>query len=150
MNRRDLTRSVIALPAGFMALHALPVPAQAAPPAADPDADLLALCRRYMSLERRQNLLTERMFEADEAGDKALSERLFRMQKRCVPLQHAIMSEIVDAEPKTPAGIRAKARVFMTRVQRDLDGTAMRDEGPLWSICRDLLGYDPGEGGGQA
>ncbi|MCG7360820.1 hypothetical protein MHZ93_06100 [Roseomonas sp. ACRSG] len=146
MNRRDLTRSVIALPAGFLALHTLPVPAQAAPPAADPDRDLLALCRRYMSLERRQNLLTERQFAANEAGNKALEDRVFRIQKRYVPHHQEILAEIVDAEPKTPAGMRAKARVFMTRVQRDLDGNPMGDEGPLWSLCRDLLGYDPGEG----
>jgi hypothetical protein len=150
MNRRDLTRSVIALPAGFAALHALPHPVLASPPGRSDDADLLSLCRRYLSLERRQKLLSERMFSADEEGDKALSERLFRMQKRYVPYHQDLLDEIVDAKPQTPAGIRAKARVFMTRVQRDLDGTAMRDEGPLWSLCRDLLGYDPGEGGGQA
>jgi hypothetical protein len=146
MNRRDLTRSVIALPAGFMALHALPHPVMASPPNRSDDADLLALCRRYMSLERRQNLLTERMFEADEAGDKALSERLFRMQKRYVPYHQDLLDEIVDAKPQTKPGLRAKARVFMSRVQRDLDGNPMGDEGPLWSLCRDLLGYDPGEG----
>jgi hypothetical protein len=146
MNRRDLTRSVIALPAGFAALHALPVPAQAAPPAAYPDRELLSLCRRYMSLERRQKLLSERMFSADEEGDKALSERLFRMQKRYVPYHQDLLDEIVDAKPQTKPGLRAKARVFMSRVQRDLDGNPMGDEGPLWSICRDLLGYDPGEG----
>jgi hypothetical protein len=146
MNRRDLTRSVIALPAGFAALHALPVPAQAAPPAADPDRELLALCRRYMSLERRQNRLTERQFDANEAGDKELEERLFRIQKRYVPYQHWLLAEIVDAAPQTPPGLRAKARVFMSRVQRDLDGNPMGDEGPLWSLCRDLLGHDPWEG----
>lgn len=146
MNRRDLTRSVIALPAGFLAWHALPVPAQAAPPAADADRNLLALCRRFMSLERRQGILFDRECEAQQAGDKDLADWLSDVQRSYVPYHHQLKAEIVDTKPQTTEGLHAKARVFMSLVQRDLDGDALGDDGPLWSICRDLLGYDPWEG----
>jgi hypothetical protein len=147
----DMTRrATIALPAGLMALHALVTPAVALPGASDPDHKLLSLCRRFMSMERRQNLLTERMFAADEAGEKALSQRVFTIQKKYVSYQNDLLAEIVEAEPKTAAGLRAKARVFMAWVPRDLEGDPAGDFGPLWSLCRDLLGHDPGEGAGHA
>jgi hypothetical protein len=146
VNRRDLARSAIALPAGFAAPHALPVPVQAAPPAAGPDRELLALCRRYMSMERRQNILFDKECEAEEAGNRDLARWLSDVQRSYVPYQAALRDEIVDIKPETQAGFQAKARVFMTWVPRNLDGRPCGDFGPLWSLCRDLLGYDPGEG----
>jgi hypothetical protein len=146
VNRRDLTRSVIALPAGFAALHALPVPAQAAPPPANADTELLSLCRRYMSMERRQNLLFDKECEAEQAGNRDLAHWLSDVQRSYVPYQAGLRDEIVDIQPQTQAGFQAKARVFMTWVPRNLDGSPCGDFGPLWSLCRDLLGYDPGEG----
>jgi hypothetical protein len=145
VNRRDLTRSVIALPASFVALHAMPAPAQAAPPA-DADRELLALCRRFMSLERRQGTLFEQECKAEQEGNRDLARQLSDVQRSYVPYHHQLKAEIVDTEPQTTEGLQAKARVFMTLVQRDLDGDALGDDGPLWSLCRDLLGYDPGEG----
>jgi hypothetical protein len=148
MNRRDLTRSVIALPAGFVALHALAVPAAAAPPAASADRDLIALCRRYMSIERRQNILFERERAAEMDGDKELARWLHSSQCHYASYQSDILDEIVDAEPKTAEGLRAKARVCMSRVNRSSDGDPLDADTPLWSLCRDLLGHDPGEGAG--
>jgi hypothetical protein len=145
MNRRDLTRSIFALSAGSMALHAVPIAAEAAPQAADDDAGLLSLCRRYMSLERRQDLLFDRECEAERAGDCNLARWLSDVQRQYVPYHHRLLAEIVNTKPKTEAGLLAKVRVFMSRVQRDLEGNPMGDEGPLWSLCRDLLGHDPGE-----
>jgi hypothetical protein len=149
VNRRDLTRSVIALPAGLAALIALPASAKTdklSSFAHDPDADLLSLCRRYMSMERRQNILFDKECEAEEAGNRDLARWLSDVQRSYVPYQAGLRDEIVDIKPETQAGFQAKARVFITWVPRNLDGRPCGDFGPLWSLCRDLLGYDPGEG----
>jgi hypothetical protein len=148
MNRHNLTRSIIAQSASSRAPHALTVPNQAVPPAADADAGLLSLCRRYQSMEGRQNLLFDEECKAQEVGDKDLERWLVAVQRRYVPYQHRLMADIVDAKPKTQAGVLAKASVFMAWVPRDLDGSPAGDFGPLWSLCRDVLGYDPGEGAG--
>ncbi|RKK03304.1 hypothetical protein EBE87_27735 [Pseudoroseomonas wenyumeiae] len=136
---------MIALPVGFVALHALPVPAQAAPPAAETDAELLALCRRYMTAERRYTFLCDQEEIAQEAGQKEREARIGDLIRRAVEYQQDLLAQIVDTPARTVGGVRAKAKVCMSRVQTWATGSVMESDQPMWSLCRDLLGYDPGE-----
>jgi hypothetical protein len=146
MRRRDLAAgAVIALPAGIAALPALAVPAQAAPPAIDPDAELLALCARRQSVMRRTDHLMALMWEAEEAGDKALTNRLFDMQRRFVPYSLELERQLFSIPAKTRAGMAAKALIAASHVTVWVSGGVSESDMPLWSLCCDLLGNDPGK-----
>lgn len=146
MRRRDLAAgAAIVLPAGIAALHALAVPAQAAPPAVDPDAELLALCARRQSIMRRTDHLMALMWEAEEAGDKALTNRLFEMQRRFVPYSLELERQIFSMPAKTRKGLAAKAMIAASHVTIWTSGGVAESDLPLWSLCCDLLGDDAGK-----
>jgi hypothetical protein len=136
MSRPRLSRRVaLAVPA-ILTLGATPAPSVAA---LDPDQELLSLCRRYLSVERRYRLLTGRECEADEAGDEARAERLRAVMRRFLPYLHELLDGAVNIPARTPSGLYAKAEVCMSRVQFAADGAPWGADGPMWSLCRDLL-----------
>jgi hypothetical protein len=139
-------RTIIALPAGFTAFHGLAVPVQAAPPApAHTDSVLLALCRRFMSLERRLFRISSAMIDASEARDRPREDELQNVYRRFIPYSHQLMAEIMDLRATTSDGVRAKAEVICTRINYSSEGGPLGESFPIWSLCRDLLGYEPTE-----
>ena len=125
-------RAALSLPA-FLAV---PAAAVALP---SPDAELLSLCQRYLSLNRRMDRLADGMFAAQAQGNKLRSDALLEAQRHFVPYGQTLMAEVMGRPALTNAGLRAKASVAMTRVDLSSDGTPLPDDEPLWSICQDLL-----------
>jgi hypothetical protein len=139
-------REAIALPAGLAALHALAVPAAASgPPVCDPDHELLALCRRFASIERRMNRLMVALIAANRAGDEALESDLSAASVRHLPYQQRLLAKVMDLRATTPAGLRAKAEVLASTIQYQGERTAVWEHFAVWSVCRDLLGREPAE-----
>jgi hypothetical protein len=114
--------------------------AGASMPVADPDRELVALCGRFMSLQRRLDLLVAHQETADSAGDEALCNRIWKAQVRVVPYYSQLLAEIMALPSHTRPGLLAKAGVACQRIQYRADLAPWSDDAPLWSLCRDLLG----------
>ncbi|MFC7552643.1 hypothetical protein ACFQU7_10830 [Pseudoroseomonas wenyumeiae] len=97
-------------------------------------------------MERRINRLTAVMLDANSAGDKERENRFYNAATRFVPGQHQLLDELMSLRATTPGGLRAKAEVLATRVMYETRESPMGEYLPIWSICRDLLGYEPTEG----
>ena len=111
-----------------------------AAPAAAADAELIALCRRYLAMEDEQDQLCALMFDASDAGDKAEEERLFEEQRTRVPTMHRLLHDLLDLPALTAEGIRLKAEVALRRVQVDLDGDPVSDEDAVMrSLAQDMV-----------
>ena len=140
-------REAIALPAGLAALHALAVPYTAASVPQGADRELLALCRRFMSVERRMNRLLAAAQAAREAGDVDRASHLSGVQGRRLHYSQALMAEVMNLAATTPGGLCAKAEVLATTIQYEWSGGPAWESLGVWSLCRDLLGHEPTENG---
>ena len=134
--RRGLSRrTALALPARLASSAAA-----ASIPAVSLDRDLLALCRRFMTLECRRDRLLAWQEAADAEGDQALCHRIWEAQVRTVPYYQHLLPEIMALPAQTRQGLLAKAGVACRRIQYQADLEPKSDGVPLWSLCRDLLG----------
>lgn len=86
------------------------------------------------------------MWEAEEASDKALANRLFEMQRRFVPYSLELERQIFSLPARTRAGLEAKALIASSHVTIWTTGKVSESDMPLWSLCCDLLGDDQEKG----
>jgi hypothetical protein len=136
-------RAALAVPLGLAAVGA----ASAAPvPAANPDAALIALCGRHLSWTRRWDRLNDACCAAEDEGQAARADRIGATLRSAVDYGHSLLGQVMETPARTRAGLVAKARVAMTRVTLDMKDNPAWEDTPLWSLCRDLLGGDPGVG----
>ena len=118
---------------------ALPAPALAPPPS--PDAALIALCGRYVEVERECRAISEQGFYL------AFSDPEFDCinQAACalVPSIHAMRQQIADTSAATLDGMQAKATAARYWMSVDTDTaqpSLMRDEDTAsWSLVQDVL-----------
>ncbi|MBO1073365.1 hypothetical protein [Roseomonas marmotae] len=124
MNRRE----IIALPAGIAALHALPVPAQAAPPAADPDAELIALCTRHAEVGAIIDAMNETAADTDANWNAAADK-------------FAALAVRISAIPaQTFHGLQAKAQAVTDMIRHYIDlGSAEPHERMAEAFAQDVL-----------
>lgn len=125
---------------GLGALSMPLVPAVTAA-SSNPDAALLEACARWMAREAEYEAAYERHCSAEDAGDKAEANRMFKLQCDLAKESHVLLPLVIDTPARTAAGRLAKAEVAMTIVQTNPDGTALsRDDAMIWSLAEDLAG----------
>ena len=105
------------------------------------DAELIALCDKVLALDAELDRLFELQCAAEAAGDEALERFYFDRQVASVPALHGLLARIAPIPAGTEAAKRAKARVLLTRVQYDLDGTPCEEGALAHSLCRDVLAF---------
>jgi hypothetical protein len=54
--------------------------------------------------------------------------------------------QIFSKPPRTSKGLSAKAAIAASHVTIWTSGEVSESDLPLWSLCRDLMGNDPGDG----
>ena len=123
---------------GAVAVHATASQPGGTPP--HPDAELIALCARYVALDR------EFCAVGRHAWDMLCSDpeyiRCSEIERAMVPELHALEDEIGDTPARTLLGLQAKAQV----ARRQLSGDADQDTGPMdpsndlvWSLVLETL-----------
>lgn len=127
---------------GLAVLAAPTLPAVAgAPTSANPDAALLEACARWMAREAEYEAAYERQCLAEDAGDKAEANRMFKLQCALAQQSVALLAPVIDTPARTAAGRAAKAEVAVTIVQTTPDGKALsREDAMIWSLAEDLAG----------
>ena len=122
---------------GFAEAHAAPLfhPAEA-----DRDAELLALVDRLMANDAEFAALTAPYHEDTRLEPADVSAKI----RRNVRSGHQISDEISEMPAHTLAGYRAKARAYLTKIDRDFEGELDPDseEAIAVSLCHDLLAGD--------
>ena len=83
------------------------------------------------------------MLAAEEVGDDATADACFARQVALVPDMHRTLTEIAARPARSDAGERGKARVMLTRVRYELDGSPCTDDALAYSICQDILAGTP-------
>ncbi len=133
MNRRAL---LAAAPAVVVLSSAIAV-ASAAP---HPDAELIALCARYVALDREFCSIGQHTWDLPFSDPEYI--RCEKITGAMVPGMHALVEQITDTPARTLPGLLAKAEA----ARHQLSGDADRDTGPMdpenalaWSLIEETL-----------
>ncbi len=112
---------------------AAPQPAGAGSPPADPDAELVRLCAEALAID------AEMVTDPDARDAWTAAAREAWLDAR-LPRFTALLDMIERTPARALAGLRAKARVQMIRVDLAPDGAPCDPQaGIMWSLCLDLL-----------
>ena len=120
--------------AGFAEADAAPLHLVAVP---DRDAELIALVDRLTENQARFVALTEPYYNVAGSRPADVDAKI----QRNVQNGHQISDEISDTPAHTLEGYRAKARAYLTKIDRDWDGELDPDPEQYIavSLCQDLL-----------
>ena len=143
MTERTLTTSrrylLNAAPAALM-LTGAGIGTAIAAHAADLDAELVALCARYVALDREFCAVGQHTHEMPCSDPEYI--RCSEIKRAMVPGLHALEDEITDTPARTLLGLQGKAQV----ARRQLSGDADQDTGPMdpsndlvWSLVLETL-----------
>lgn len=134
MNRRKL------LTAAAPAALALSGAAIAAPSAHNPDAELIALCARYVAQTRAFCAVGKHTWDMSCSNPEWI--RCHDLACAMVPGMDALEAQITDTPARTVAGPLAKAEAS----RHQMSGDADRDTGPMdpenglaWSLIEETL-----------
>jgi hypothetical protein len=114
--------------------------AAAAPAVASPDAELIALCTRYVALDREYCGVGQHTWDLPFSDPEYI--RCEKIACALVPGMHALEDRIADTPARTVHGLLAKAEA----ARHQLSGDADRDTGPMdpenalaWSLIEETL-----------
>jgi hypothetical protein len=130
-------RGILAASAALLATGGAVVPALAS--AANPDAELIAMCDRFVATEaewrRLGDIACELEDTAPDTPEHAAAEAAFTALER----DDDLLDQIAATPALTLAGMRAKARVVHAFYTPDPPDNAVVD-GVMWSIVTELAG----------
>ena len=116
-----------------------PAPVLAPPPS--PDAALIALCGRYVEVEREYQATSAQQVRLDFCDPEY--QRLNRAACTLIPSIHAMRDQIASTPAVTLDGVRAKATAARYMMSVDTDTaqpSLMREEDAgAWSLVQDVL-----------
>ena len=129
-------RALFGATAGLALSSALP--AVAGP--VTPDAELLALCAKFVAGEAEYRAHLAKMVSESEAGNENLADDHEDSAAEVGDLGQSLLEQIAKLPARTSAGHRAKAATVHAFYEPDFDDSFAAGR-VLWSLVLDLVGH---------